>query len=1233
MSALVSSWQLPTVNAFTATPVSQPNLDLSPLGRVALTGNFDSIQIYSYLDETESSPSTNGSQSLLTTLPNGDIATLLSADADILAMCSWTRKDGTFEGVVVGGNFTSLGGVEAEGLALYEPTSNSVRNISGLSGVVQALLCDQDSDSVYVGGDYTVNNSTNAMIWNGTTGWQALPFEGFNGPISSIVKNSEGHIIFGGKFDSLGNVSTSTATNSSQVVNLSTANITSDAQTSLAGFIDPRNIICKTGDVDTSGNTWLLADYSPGFWEAQMGFTFYPSKIRLYNTHYQGRGTQSFRFQALPDTGIMNLTYTDPSTGQKAFCDFECPLSNETSEMYRDFELVNPVGMSGFMIQVLSWYGQGAGLDGIEIFQSQVFTYAVNDFNEPACTGIEFPATSNTTGTWAVTSAGASTDYLIANASQSDVSVTFKPDIPQSGNYSVLLYTPGCSDAGSCSSRGIVNVSATFTSTEPNANLDTSIIYQTNDFEKYDTIYSGYIEANSDSFRSSITVTPVAGQGDIQIVASRVGFHLLDSTTGNLNGLFDYDPSNVTDTNFSSDSIDTIGSNLDDGATIYSLVQSGDVTYAAGNFSSSSLNNILSFTSSGNATSLSGGGLNSYVKSLLLIDNTLYMGGNFTNTAQGSVQGLNYVAAYSPSSKTWSPLGAGVNGPVTSILAFPYNSTNGTSETTVAVSGSFDQILAFGSNASIEVSGFAVWVPSQKNWLQNLDGNSMAYLGELMATADAGNNTTILAGSLISDGVSSRGAVSLTNSNGLAIQPLPVDIQEAQISGSVSKRDSAAQNLSEVLVGYFDTSSGRNLTILGGQFTAKATDGTTIQNLLFLDGSKNDTVTGLPSGVDSNSTFTTLAVYKDTLFAGGSVTGTTGSSTLNGFVAYNLSTPGFALTQPPALTGQNVVANSIIVRPSSTEVYFGGVFDAAGALPCPAVCVWDTSDGQWSRPGVDMQGSVTSLQWASDDQLIAAGNLTIGSNQTMIATYDTSSQVWSSVDGASPSEIPGAISAFGPAATDISSYWIAGQASNGSTFLMEYDGSKFNSAGQLFGASTTILGLQVVGLSTNHRSTSLLNDDQILLITGQLVIPNFGNASAALYNGTALTPFILSSTADGKAGTIREMFTEKQNTFSGKSKYKLCITSLFGQETNQCITESPRLSAGLVVLVSFCIALGCVFLIVVLGIILNRVQRYRQGYVQAPTAFQTDRPTSMRRVPPEYLFDTLRQRHSGVPTL
>lgn len=68
-------------------------------------------------------------------------------------------------------------------------------------------------------------------------------------------------------------------------------------------------------------------------------------------------------------------------------------------------------------------------------------------------------------------------------------------------------------------------------------------------------------------------------------------------------------------------------------------------------------------------------------------------------------------------------------------------------------------------------------------------------------------------------------------------------------------------------------------------------------------------------------------------------------------------------------------------------------------------------------------------------------------------------------------------------------------------------------------------------------------------------------------------------------------------------------------------------------LISFSIALGCVFLIVISGVILNKIQRRRQGYVAAPQAYGTDRPSPMRRVPPEYLFNTLSQRNSGAPTI
>jgi Cortical protein marker for cell polarity len=82
------------------------------------------------------------------------------------------------------------------------------------------------------------------------------------------------------------------------------------------------------------------------------------------------------------------------------------------------------------------------------------------------------------------------------------------------------------------------------------------------------------------------------------------------------------------------------------------------------------------------------------------------------------------------------------------------------------------------------------------------------------------------------------------------------------------------------------------------------------------------------------------------------------------------------------------------------------------------------------------------------------------------------------------------------------------------------------------------------------------------------------------------------------------------------------------------LTRIPekQLSRGLIVLISFCLALACVFLIVAFGIILNKVQRRRQGYVRAPST-PIDRPMSLQRVPPEYLFGSLKQSHPGAPAI
>jgi hypothetical protein len=1108
---------LPTINALSFESVSVPELDLSSLGQVSITGDFDGVSLYQYKGQTESIAQ-DGTQALLTPLPNGILTDLSSSDAQIFAMCPFTQKDGTFSGIFVGGNFTSLGGVDSPGAALFNLNTSKVTALPGLSGSVAAVICDQETNRVYVGGDFAYDNTTNAVSWVPGDGWTDLPFNGLNGPVSSILKADNGHIIFGGSFDALGNSTSSS--NERQILNLQNATVTSDADSSLDGYSDPRNIICSTSGKAAKGSTYLLHDYAPGFWRADLGFDFFPTKIRLYNTHLDGRGTKDFLLRALPDNGIMNLTYTDES-GNKASCDSSCPLSSSTSEKYREFTMVNPVGMQGLQIEILDWYGQGAGLNGIEIFQDQILTYAIDQYNEPTCAGIEYPAKSTRTGEWTVESGYVSAK--VTNSDASTTSVTYEPDIKKSGNYTIKLYTPGCTQDNTCSSRGIVNVTATLSSGSDSAQPDPSYFSQTNNYDKYDIFYTGYVDANSDSFRPKVTVRAKDGQGDITIVASRVRFELL-SSTGGLNGLYDYDPTSKTDTtDLTNSDINKAGTSLNHNATISSIKEHDGVYYVAGNFSDSNIHNIMSITD-GNATALSGAGLNSPVLAMAELDNVLYVGGRFTDTSDGGVNGLAHVAAYSFSSNKWSALGAGLNGRVSSIWPVELNASTAINETIIAVSGDFDQILATNGNPAVSVAGFAIWVPSHKDWIQNLNVTQMEFGGQLSAVATH-NKTLILAGNLATNGITAGGAVSLLDS-GDSLVPLSMKINHKNSSTGL-------------ITGAYDTDSDRNLTIYGGHFTAAGSNGSSIENIAILNGT-DETISGLPQGIDSNSTFVSMLVYNNTLYAGGNVTGNISDTSLGGLVVYDLADKEYASIQP-SFGGHNVAVNSIVKRPSSSDIYFGGNFNSVGQFPCPSVCYVDSTTNQWSRPGLSLSGTVVELQWAGQNSLMAVGDLKVVNNETSIATYSTKSEEWTAFTGASKSEIPGNVTVFTPASEDLSKFWIGGTSTNGSAFLLSYDGSKFQSPGSIFSEGTIIRGMEILPVSKDHSAASLLRKDQTLLIMGSLVIPSFGNASAALYNGTDVTPFILSSQANGQPGSMSKFFSQNQNTYTTTSEFALLV--------------------------------------------------------------------------------------------
>jgi hypothetical protein len=1217
----LSSFAISSTSAISFTPAPAANLDLSQLGRVALAGDFSGISLYQFEEQNEQPFRTNGSEELLARMPNGVFAAIVKTDATIRTMCTFDTGNGTV--VVMGGNFTSIRGSDSgataqqsAAMALFDPATAAITPIDGLSGQVNALFCDPDQDTVYVGGTFVGANSTNALAWDGSRGWVNLPFAGFNGPVTSITKASNGNIIFGGSFTGLGNASTP-STPDGQIVNLATASITAGFSSTVQGFSDPKNVICKTSGEDGAGNTWLLADNTPGFWQAKFKYGFRPTKLRLYNTRQDGRGTKTWRFTALPINGIMNMTYIDPATGRNATCTSECPLSNDKSVEFQDFHFINEIGMNEFRIDISAFYGSGGGLNGIEVFMDDIFSYAVNDFNEPSCAGLEYPSTATATGPWAESPSYSSTaDYLTAQLqapiTNSSASIVFTPDIRESGHYSVDLYTPGCLQDNTCTTRGQVRLTGQMTA-DPTKSAPIDVdLFQTNNFDKYDQIYFGAIDASSGSFRPKVTMTPVAGQSltTMTFVAQRIGFTLINST-GGLNGLYEYAPgSAVNASEFMKSAFNSLGSKFSTGSAVNALVSSSDATYIAGNFTSDTMANIVALKGNDFTVQSLDGGLNGKVESMFINNTNLYVGGTFTSTMDNSTKDLNNVAAYDTSKNTWSPLGAGVSGRVLRVVGMTMNITSSTPEVVVSVNGNFDQLLAFGGNPAVAVEGFGVWVPSQGNWLQNIKLPVESVEGVLSASIlDLAGSTSFYAGSLASSSLGVTGAAVL----GDTLSQLPVDIQpstKSSASSSLRKRDGAVVDgdVNGVVAGVFDTNNGRNLTILGGHFTATATDGSTAHNLLILDGSNKDQVSGLGDQISQNSTIAALAVHGDILFAGGKVAGTVNNVEVNGLVTYNLASKSFN-TQPPALSGGNGTVSAISVRSNTGDVYVGGSFTSAGSLGCPGVCFFSTTASQWNQAGRNLNGNVSSLMWATDNILLAGGDLLINNTvSAFLAKYDTSTQTWDAYPGGS---LPGPVTAITAGTSDGGQIWVAGTSSSDSTaYLMKSDGSAWQQAGQsALQPGSVIRGLQIFSLTASHNDSSLLKSDESLLLTGSIVLSDFGSASAVLFNGETFTPFALTTNTGNTPGSIARVFSERADFFA---------------------KSGSSLPLGFVVLIGLAVSLGLMLLIVVAGLFLDRLRKKREGYVPAPTSMY-DRGSGMQRIPPGALLEGLGKGRAGAP--
>ncbi|EGV65633.1 hypothetical protein CANTEDRAFT_96752 [Yamadazyma tenuis ATCC 10573] len=536
--------------ADSSSSISHPSLDYGELGgKLGLLGGFNSISYYSSANATGSLTGSISSIQQLsddTILINGDfdsfnqqacqppiIYNLTSNDlTNLFSSASAARRkrdsnnslpslNGTVETTYIDGDLIYLGGDfeynDSHGAVVYNSTSKQLIELP------------------FKG--FGKNSSVNAIT----------KVDG---------GDDNGSIIFGGYFDTLGIpdllVHNITALNNSTKHSNSTNTslITAEQKISLkhGTFTDvngdgssPSSLICPS----TGSSLWAPQDNSGGQWlvtlPSQMqGLT--PTKVRLYIPD-GADSIDTFRIYSYPNNGIMNLTYVDPDTNEIAYCDASCPLSalsslkeatqdnldniadldvddvfigedDGTFSMYYDsstqtktlsygknfqeFAFENDVMIDQIGLTVISWHGSKGAVAGFELYSNSIFVYGNETLNEPDCD--EDPDKTNkieiNSGSFdsiaSIDSSLVNMDYQVSTGG--DGKVTLYPNISYSGDYSIIMITPGCISDDSCDLRSIVNVTVYDSEDEL---LARKSIYQNNNYKKFDYLFYGHLEGST----------------------------------------------------------------------------------------------------------------------------------------------------------------------------------------------------------------------------------------------------------------------------------------------------------------------------------------------------------------------------------------------------------------------------------------------------------------------------------------------------------------------------------------------------------------------------------------------------------------------------------------------------------------------------------------------------------------------------------------------------------------
>lgn len=1157
------------------------------------------------------------------------------------------------------------------------------RDTLSLTGNVSCMF--KDNDIIYLGGDILFNNTYGAVMYNyKLLSFSSTPFLGFGegSRVNAISKISgpddSGSILFGGSFDTLGipqlltrNITSHNASNNTsdpvfaeQAISLKSATFSSvngDPSNDDSAVINPPALPLWQLEPNVGGE-WLVL-LPP----EMRGVT--PSKARIYVPPGLN-GIKTFRIYSHPNGGIMNLTYIDPDTNQVAYCDAWCPLSTITtlrdataknaakyndsssttentvilddgsfvyyadatsrvealrySSQFQEFGFVNTLGFESLTLTTVAWYGDRGAFSGLELYTDTITVYANQALNQPNGNLEDDFQHLNTVqilgGTFTpisqIDSAIQNTDYLVAEGS--DAKVKFYPNITYTGNYLLIIHTPGCLQDNSCLKRAIVNVAVLDAN---NTILSSHQIYQNNDYDKYDPLYSGPLVGTAEGRglnRVEVTFdSPIgssAASSWVVLDSVQASIINLDSSqfpsnsskskyttlSLSLNGLFEYSLGN-----FSNFDVSKVYNTSNDQKTILPLnafVGQSSINRLSSQFARQSVISDIVVQQSNPKTILLQGTFQSNSTDLTLRNaNLLTLSVDDFNSLSNStdVRLMRRQNVYKRDINVVA--GATFNSSVSRVFAFK-DSTIYVGKFALTNSGNSSIVLKDLSNSNKSTNQINnIALRSNNEWYgfgnQYIDEDFTSFVNvtinerEYFVFAsdsipsarvwDNSNSTWVLDSTWnIENAVSLGNGEQVLSGSAFTVFNRTLNDQAVLSDGNnISSYDIRTTDNGS----FFTTTFWANQTFsaIGGHFTA---DG--VSNVAFINSSDPTAPMGSLEGqYQWSPDAEILSLYVDSssryLYMGFRGSIRIGSTNVSGLAIYDLKNNSFTNFQPAALqttNGRPVKINSMAFYDNRNQLLVGGDFDTAGSLTCDGMCIYDVANTRWISPvGANASppsGEVTTIRFTTTLQVLLSGNLTIGSTASNFASYDLTAGQFESVSALQNSVVNSTIDCYIINDQNVNSNLQARLASYGSNFVSAFDGQNWHRIDDdiMFDNTTRFHDLKLLQLSLKNslNNGTFFDSNKVLALAGEFTLQEYGRVNVALYNGTNWSPFLFTVNSSDTLGSVRSLLTQDLYKF---------------QSSDDLNTQKKGLSDGRIVGISFACALGSTALLGLLYLI------------------------------------------------